>query len=299
MNELIINFTPNGMVPTKEMTPHVPITPTEIANDVHDAMEIGITMLHLHARDPATGIPTCRAEVYGEIIERIRIFAPDLIICVSLSGRHVSDLEQRAEPLLLEGPLKPDMGSLTLSSMNFSRTPSASSPAMIQSLARLMQERGVLPELEVFDIGMINYAHYLIRKQLLQPPHYFNLLLGNIASAQADLLHLGILVRDLPADSLWSLTALGDPQLAMNTVAIACGGGVRVGLEDNIWFDQKHNQLARNRDLVKRVHALAEISERSIMKPERLRDLLQLEPGSGRYGRRAQPAPAIAEPQTG
>jgi len=289
MDDLIVNFVPNGMIPTRDMTPHVPITPAEIAQDVHDAMEYGITMVHLHARDPSTGLPTHRAEIYGEIIERIRGFAPDLIICVSLSGRNVAEFEKRSEPLQLRGTVKPDMGSLTLSSMNFSGSASVNSPSTIQDLARLMQERGVLAELEAFDIGMINYAHYLARKGLIKPPHYCNLLLGNIACAQPDLLHLGILIRDLPERTFWSLTGIGDAQLSMNAVAIACGGGVRVGLEDNLWFDRNRTELARNIDLLRRIHTLAAASGRNIMKPPKLRELLGLEPGSGSYGRRPQP----------
>ena len=283
--ELIVNFTPTGMIPTKAMTPHVPLSPDEIAADVQEACELGITMVHLHAREAGTGEPTYKAEVYGRIIEKVRAFAPDLVICVSLSGRNFPELEKRAEPLQLTGDLKPDMGSLTLSSVNFNRTASVSEPATIQGLARIMQEKGILPELEAFDIGMINYARYLEHKGLLAAPHYFNLLLGNIACAQADLLHLGVMVRDLPAGSLWSAAGIGDAQLSMNAVAIAAGGGVRVGLEDNIWYDGGRTQLARNADLVRRVHALAEANERAIMPPSTLRGLLGLQAGSGNYGR--------------
>src|SRR5215467_11784367 len=112
--DLIVNFTPNGMIPTKKMTPHVPVTVAEIVEDVHRAVEIGITMVHLHARDEATGKPTYKAELYGRIITGIRAFSPDLIICVSLSGRTFNQFDQRAEPLRLDGAAKPDMGSLTL-----------------------------------------------------------------------------------------------------------------------------------------------------------------------------------------
>ena len=107
---------------------------------------------------------------------------------------------------------------------------------MIQALAGEMKERGIRPELEAFDLGMINYALYLERKQLLSAPHYFNLLLGNIACAQADLLHAGLMVRDLPPGSYWSLAGIGDSQLTMNSIAIVAGGGVRVGLEDNLYL---------------------------------------------------------------
>lgn len=286
--DLIVNFTPTGMIPTKAMTPHVPVTVTEIVEEVHRAVELGITMVHLHARDEATGVPTYRADTYGRLISGIREFAPELVICVSLSGRNFGKFEQRAEPISLEGDLKPDMGSLTLSSLNFSQQASANAPDMVQALAQEMQARGIVPELEAFDLGMINYARYLERKGLLQPPHYFNLLLGNVASAQADLLHVGVMLRDLPDDSLWSLAGIGASQLMMNAVAIASGGGVRVGLEDNIWYDSERQVLATNSDLLLRIHRLAELSERKVMTPATLRDCLNLNPGHGQYGRAAQ-----------
>jgi len=229
---LIINYTPTGMIPTREMTPHVPISVQEIVQDVHQAVEIGITMVHLHARDPKSGEATYRADIYGEIITGIRQFSKDLVIAASLSGRTFSEFEKRAEPLQLEGNAKPDMGSLTLSSLNFNKQASVNKPEMIQALAREMKSRGILAELEAFDVGMINYAKYLEAKGLLEPPHYFNLILGNIACAQADLLHSGMMINDLPSKSLWSMGGVGDYQLRMNSIAIAFGGGVRVGLED-------------------------------------------------------------------
>jgi len=286
---LIVNFTPTGMIPTREMTPHVPVSVSEIIEDVHRAVEIGITMVHVHARDEATGEPTWRADVYERIILGIRRFAPDLIIAVSLSGRTFHEYEKRVVPLSLEGRAKPDMGSLTLSSVNFNRQASVNDPDMIQRLALAMKERHILPELEAFDSGMINYARYLESKGLLQPPHYFNLLLGNIACAQADLLHAGVMVRDLPPQSYWSLAGIGDAQLPVNAIAIAMGGGVRVGLEDQIWFDGSRIRLARNEDLLMRIHSLADIHGRAVMKPAELRRRLNLQPGDGSYGRRPEP----------
>jgi 3-keto-5-aminohexanoate cleavage enzyme len=283
--DLIINFTPTGMIPTKEMTRHVPISPEEIIEDVRRAVDIGITMVHLHARDTTTGKSTYKAEVYGQIIAGIRSLSEDLIIGVSLSGRSIKEFEKRAEPLQLDGDLKPDMGSLTLSSLNFNRVASMNSPEMIQRLADEMKSRGILAELEAFDAGMINYAKYLERKGFLEPPHYFNLLLGNIACAQADLLHAGIMIHDLPDNSFWSLAGIGDYQWMMNSIAIVSDGGVRVGLEDNIWYDTARTRLATNSDLLLRIHKLAEATGRKVMPPARLRQLLNLQPGHGKYGR--------------
>ncbi len=285
-SHLIVNLSPTGMIPTKAMTPRVPVSVSEIVDDVLACCELGITMVHLHARNEQSGEPTYRADVYERIIAGIRRHAPDLVIAVSLSGRTFFEFEKRAEPLQLEGDVKPDMGSLTLSSVNFNTQASVNEPEMIQRLAREMQRQGVPPELEAFDAGMINYARYLEGKEMLRAPHYFNLLLGNIACAQADLLHAGIMVRDLPPDSYWSLAGIGNSQLPMNALAIAMGGGVRVGLEDQIWYDAGRTKLARNLDLLKRIHVLADAHCREVMQPAECRELLQLEPGHGRYGRR-------------
>jgi 3-keto-5-aminohexanoate cleavage enzyme len=111
---LIIDFAPTGMIPTKEMTPYVPISVSEIIEDVHETFELGISMVHLHARVPLSGRPTYKAKIYGEIIEGIRKFSSQLIICVSLSGRDFPEFEKRSEPLDVDGNLKPDMGSMTL-----------------------------------------------------------------------------------------------------------------------------------------------------------------------------------------
>jgi uncharacterized protein (DUF849 family) len=286
MQKLLINFTPTGMIPTKKMTPWVPVMADEIIEDVHQAYELGITMVHIHAREPGSGKPTYKSDIYAKIIGGIRKFAPDLVICVSLSGRSFKEFEKRAEPLDLDHDLKPDFGSLTLSSLNFNKQASLNEPDMIKQLAERMLEKKIKPELEAFDAGMINYAHYLIRKKLLDPPYYFNLILGNIACAQADLLHAGIMIRDLPPDSIWSIGAVGDAQLSMNAVAISIGGGVRVGMEDNIWYDRKRTRLAKNMDLLKRIHVIAKANEREIMPPSECRSLLHLEPGFGKYGKK-------------
>ena len=149
-----------------------------------------------------------------------------------------------------------------------------------------MKEKGIVPELEVFDIGMINYSKYLEKKGLIQGPYYFNLLLGNIACAQADILHTGVMIRDIPEDSIYSLAGIGNQQLKMNSLAIAIGAGVRVGLEDNIWFDTSRTKLATNIGLLERIHTIAKANDREIMTPQEFRLKMKLEPGNGKYGRK-------------
>ncbi len=233
-------------------------------------------MIHLHARDMETGQPTYRKEVYGEIISGIKEKQKDLVLCVSTSGRLFNTFNKRADCLDLEGEQKPDFASLTLSSLNFNKEASINSPQMIQKLARKMLDRGIRPELEVFDVGMINYAKYLIQKGLILPPYYFNLILGNIACAQADMLHLGLMIRELPEGSIWSVGGVGNYQLEMNALALVAGGGVRVGLEDNIWYDSARTILATNWDLVARIVSIARTLDREPYTLKETRTLLGL-----------------------
>ncbi|MBN1367017.1 MAG: 3-keto-5-aminohexanoate cleavage protein [Dehalococcoidales bacterium] len=275
-NKFILNFTPTGIIPTKKMTPYVPVSPDEIINDVITAANLGANMVHLHARDPKTGKPVYQKEVYAEIIRGIKRKYKNLVVCVSTSGRVFHDFKKRSDCLQLEGDLKPDFASLTLSSLNFNKEASINSPQIIQELARLMLEKGIRPEMEVFDLGMINYARYLIGKGLIKPPYYFSIILGNIACAQADITHLGLMIKELPEGSLWSVGGVGNSQLAMNIMALTAGGGVRIGLEDNIWYDTERTRLATNHDLVKRVLTIAGAMGKQPLDIEETRNLLGL-----------------------
>jgi 3-keto-5-aminohexanoate cleavage enzyme len=279
MNKLIINFTPTGMIPTKAMTHHVPETPREIASDIFRCAELGASMAHIHAREKQ-GLSTYKKEVFAEIIRLVREKNQELVIVVSTSGRHYSEFEQRAEVLNLEGEVRPDMASLTLGSVNFNKIASMNPPEMVQKLAEKMKEKGIKPELEVFDLGMVNYAHYLIRKGLIEPPHYFNIILGNIATAQARLLHLGLIVSELPENSFWSVGGVGNWQKTANAIALVSGeGGVRVGLEDNIWYDDARTVLATNAMLVERVVKLASLIGRPLATAREVREMLKLPHG--------------------
>lgn len=277
---LIINFTPTGMIPTKKDTPYVPVKPREIIEEVLEARKYGVSMVHLHARGE-DGLPTYKKEVYKEIIDGIRSVDGydnnSLILGVSTSGRDWPEFNKRSECLDLEGDSKPDMGSLTLSSLNFNKTASINSPEMIQMLASKMKDKGIKPELEAFDIGMINYAKYLHKKNLLEPPFYFNLLLGNIACAQANILNLGVMLSELPEESVWSVAGIGDNQLKMNLNGMINGGGVRIGLEDNIWLTDERKKLATNIDLLKRIKSIADLLNIQIASPCEVRKKLKLD----------------------
>lgn len=263
------------MVPTRAQSPHVPLTAAEIAADAARCVALGVSMVHLHARD-ADGVPTEDPAVYQEIIGAIRAGNPDVVVVTTTSGRLVNEIERRSATLELEGRFKPDMASLTLGSMNFATSASVNDPKMIAKLAAIMQERGIRPELEVFDTGMVNFAKVLIDKGLIQPPYYFNILLGNPGTAQATLLHLAAIVSELPPQSIWSLAGIGRFQTRANGLGVVMADGVRVGLEDNLWLDAARTQLATNAQLVRRVVDQARALDRPIATPQAARTMLGL-----------------------
>ena len=272
---LIVNAAITGMVPTKADNSALPVTPEEIAEDAERCLDAGASIVHVHARD-AEGRPTWRAEVYAEIVGKIRERRPDAIVCVSTSGRLWSEFERRAEVLDLDGALRPDLASLTLGSLNFPRQASVNEPEMIGRLASRMSERGIVPELEIFELGMVDYAKHLISRDLLRPPFYFNLLLGSLGTLSASLLHLGLLTEALPESSVWAGGGIGRFQLGVNALSIAAGGHVRVGLEDNLWLDERKTRPASNVALVRRLVALAAACERDVATPAQARELIGL-----------------------
>jgi uncharacterized protein (DUF849 family) len=268
-----IVLAPTGMVPTRAHSPHVPLTPAELARDVAAAAAIGITSVHIHARAD-DGAPTWQRETYARFVGAVRDVAPDVLINVSTSGRNWAELERRADCLALDGDLKPDLASLTLSSLNFIRHASMNAPDIIRGLARIMAERDIVPELEVFDLGMVNMIDVLRREGLVPDPVVVNVFLGNIAGAQATPSALGLMVSGLPGDAIWSGAGLGDYQAAAHAMSLASGGGVRVGLEDGLHLDPTREVLATNPALVERAHEFGRLLGRTPMTAKELRERL-------------------------
>ncbi|HNX97721.1 MAG TPA: 3-keto-5-aminohexanoate cleavage protein [Candidatus Aminicenantes bacterium] len=271
----MINLAPTGIVPSRRENPHLPVTPAEIAADVERCFAAGARVFHLHART-VDGEATCRREVFADIVSRVIQAVPQAIIGVSTSGRRFPSYQDRCEVLDLEGELKPDLASLTPGSMNFPREASVNEPETIARLAAAMHERGIVPELEIFDFGMLDFVHYLIGKGILRPPFVFNLLLGSLGTLAATPLNLALLTERLPAGAFWSAAGIGRFQFAMNALGTASGGHVRTGLEDNLFLDEDRLRLATNAGLVERIARLAEAQGRPLATPEQARQLLGL-----------------------
>lgn len=265
MKKKIINFTPTGTQPTKQNS-NAPLTSNEIIEEVHFAFELGITTVHIHARDEEYK-NTWRIDVYNQIIEGIRKYCPNLSICVSLTGRHFPEFEKRSAVL----ELMPDMGSLTMSSINFPKAASINEPETIIKLIEKMDEYGVVPEIECFDSGMLNYTNYLIDKGILKGPHYINVILGNLYNGQADPSTITTILANKPNNSVMCLGGIGKNQITANLMGIMYADGVRIGLEDNLYYKDK--ELATNSKLLHRLLKIMEEMDVIPMSPEEFKTL--------------------------
>jgi uncharacterized protein (DUF849 family) len=273
-DKLIINAAITGMVPTKRDNPFVPLSVEEIIAEARRVRAAGASIIHVHARDEQ-GRPTCDLATHQRIVDGVRTACPDLIISGSTSGRVFGTAEQRM--VALETGV--DLASLTLGSMNFPSGPSINAPEMIQRLARRMGERGIVPELECFDLGMVDYARdYLLPKKILGRPLYFNLLLGSLGTAAATAGNLATLVGALPPGATWAGAGIGRFQTEMNRRAIEMGGHIRIGLEDNLWFDPEKTVPATNVSLIERIVKIARAAGREPAAPREAREMIGLGP---------------------
>jgi 3-keto-5-aminohexanoate cleavage enzyme len=272
MDKLIINAALTGMVPRRGDNAHVPLTQEEIVADARRCVDAGASILHLHVRYP-DGSPAYELSLNDALFRAVRAACPDVIISGSTSGRTVQEVEQRGAVL----DAYPDMASLTLGSMNFPTQASVSPPHVIRALARMMKERGIMPELELFDLGMADFSHVLLEKGEISVPGYANILLGSLGTASANVWNLAAIVRALPAGIMWAAAGIGRFQFPMNSLAIAIGGHVRVGLEDNLWMDgATKSDPASNLRLIERVVTLAHANGRTVASPSEARTMIGL-----------------------
>ena len=262
----IVNFTPTGTQTTRDNS-FAPLMPNEIIDDVHAANEIGISIVHLHARDEITLENTYKKETYQKIIEGIKKYCPDLLICVSLTGRNFPELEKRSEVL----QLYPDMGSLTMSSLNFPTGASVNQPETILALIKEMDKYGVQPEIECFDTGMLNYTNYLISKNVLTPPYHINIIFGNIFNAQCEFGTLSSIKNNLPSNAFTCLGGIGSQQLKSITYGLLDFDGIRIGLEDNLYYKDK--EKTTNIELLKRAHRIMHELNTEYYTPTELRKI--------------------------
>jgi 3-keto-5-aminohexanoate cleavage enzyme len=272
---LVVNAALTGMVGTSDRVPHLPVDAAAIAGDAERCFAAGATVVHLHARD-ADERPDWRRGAYEELILDIRERCPGVVVCATTSGRDVGEVDRRGDVLRLTGDARPDMASLTLGSLNFHTGPSVNAIATVEELARRMADAGIRPELEIFGLGMAHLAHRLVARGLIGAPRYANLMLGFANGAPADARSLTALVDALPPETAWAAAGFGAFQAPANALAVAMGGHVRTGLEDNPYLDHATRAPATNEALVRRAVALAEAVGRRGATPAETRGLMGL-----------------------
>lgn len=266
MEKLIITAALVGAEVTREDTPHLPITPREIGEAAAKAAEAGAAIAHIHVRDEK-GNPSQNRDLYAEAIEEIRK-RTDIIIQVSTGGAVGMSSEERQQPLTL----CPEMATLTTGTVNFGADIFLNPPEMIEQFAKTMQQYGVRPEFEIFDVGMVATALNLVKKGLVTGHLHFDFVMGvpgGIPATADNLLHM---VRLLPEEATWTVAGIGRHELPMAALGIVLGGHVRVGLEDNIYY--RRGQLATNEELVARVVRIAHEMDREVATPAEARAIL-------------------------
>ncbi len=274
MEKLIITAAICGSRITREMTPHIPITPAEIVQSAIECRQAGAAVVHIHVRDPQTGLGAQNVEFFEQVAAPLRE-KTDLILCLTTSGIPGRNLpiEERLAPLAL----KPELASFDAGSINLGGSVFVNSPEFLEQAAARMKDLGIKPELEIFDLGMIVTCLRMKNEGKLSDPLHFQFVLGTPWGAPASpesLLHLH---RHLPQNCTWSVIGIGKGHLPMSMMALIMGGHVRVGLEDNIYYSR--GVLAEtNARFVERIVRIAGEYGREVATPDEARRMLNLLP---------------------
>ena len=272
MEKLIIAVGITGSRITRQQTPHIPITPEEIAQSGIEAWRAGASVLHIHVRDPKTGLGAQDYSIFKEVVDRIRS-ETDVILCLTTSGIPGRNLqfEERLVPL----SFSPELVSFDAGSVNMRENVFLNPPEFLELLAKETLAKGIKPELEVFEAGMVETCIRYLEKGLLKSPLHFQFVLGVVGGMSATAKSLLHLSEILPQGSTWSVIGIGPGQLPMAVIALAMGGHVRVGLEDNI-FCSRGVPAKTNAELVERVVRIAKEFGREIATPQESRKILNL-----------------------
>jgi 3-keto-5-aminohexanoate cleavage enzyme len=269
MQPVIITSAIVGAEVTKAQQPYLPVTPEEIIQSAVECYEAGAAIIHIHVRD-AQGIATQDAQLFRRVVEGIRLHC-DVITQVSTGGAVWMSAEERLQSI----ECRPDMATLTTGTVNFGEGVFMNNRQLVETFARRLRESGIVPEIEIFDMGMLDEAIRLRSMGLITDPVQFDFVMGVPGALGADPAHLVHMVRALPAGSTWSVAGIGRHQLTLGVLALAMGGNVRVGFEDNIYY--RKGQLAHsNAELVSRVVRIAQEIDRPVATPTQAREILQL-----------------------
>ena len=293
--DVVLTCAVTGAGDTSGKSRHVPVTPKEISNSAIEAAKAGASIVHIHARDPETGQGSREPKLFKEIVDRVRESNTDVVINITagMGGDWVSDPSNPAMPgpgTDMIGPEErlahvkeclPEICSLDCGTLNFSDTDMIyiSTPPTLRRMATLAREWGVKPELEVFELGHIRFAKAMIAEGLINDPPMFQLCLGIPWGAEQTVETMAAMKAQLPTDASWASFGIGRGQMPMMAAAVAMGGNVRVGLEDNIYLDR--GVLATNAQLVTRAREIIERMGGRVVTPQQARNKLKLRGADG------------------
>ncbi|MEN6359758.1 MAG: 3-keto-5-aminohexanoate cleavage protein [Smithella sp.] len=269
MEKVIITAALTGAVTPKESNPTIPLTPQEIADEAYACWKAGAAVVHIHMRDE-NGIGTMDKGRFKEAAKLISGKC-DVVINMTTSGETGASDDRRMAHLI---ELEPEIASYDAGTFNWTPYIFVNSPPFLEKLGAVMQEHNIKPEVEVFDSGMLHNALHYVKQGVLKAPLHVQFCLGVLGASTARVEDLVFLKSQLPKDATWSAFGVGKDHLPILYAAIAMGGHVRVGLEDNIYYAK--NTLASNVDLVSRAARLVREANKEVAKPEEARRILGL-----------------------
>ena len=289
-NEVIVTCAVTGAGDTLGKHPEVPVTPEQISNAAIAAAKAGASVAHIHVRDPETGLGSRDVNLFKEVVERIRDNETDVVINLTagMGGDWVPSEENPSMPgpgTDMIGPeerlahvkeIHPEICSLDCCTMNFGNGNEIyiSPPGYLREMASMIQKWGVKPELEVFELGQIRFAKQMIKEGLINEPPMFQICLGIPWGAEQTVDSMKVMKDELPTNASWASFGIGRMQMPMAAAAVAMGGNVRVGLEDNLYLEK--GVLASNDQLVTRVIEIIQRMGSRVLSPQETRDKLKL-----------------------
>jgi uncharacterized protein (DUF849 family) len=288
--DVVVTCAVTGAGDTTSKNPHVPVTPKEIADAAIQAAKAGASAAHIHARDPETGKGSRDPKLFKEIVDHVRDSGTDVIINLT-AGMGGDWVPSDSDPSLpgpgtdMIGPEErlahvkeclPEICSLDCGTLNFGDGNEIyiSTPPYLREMARLTKEWGVKPELEVFDLGHIRFAKQMVLEGLIAEPPMFQICLGIPWGADQDVDTMKVMKDQLPSGASWASFGISRMQMPMAAAAVAMGGNVRVGLEDNIYLDR--GVLADNGMLVERAVEIIRLMGGRVLTPQEARNKLKL-----------------------
>jgi uncharacterized protein (DUF849 family) len=293
-HEVIITCALTGAGDTVSRSPHVPVTPAQIAASAVEAANAGAAVVHIHVRDPETGDPSREVPLYREVVRRVKESGVDVVINLTagMGGDLVIDEEDPLKPIdgtdLVNAmdrlphveELLPDICTLDCGSLNFGDGSQlyVSTPDMLRAGAKRIQELGVRPELEIFDTGHLWFANKLIDEGLIDAPAMYQLCMGIPYGAPAEPALLATMVAQIPPGVVWASFAIGRMQMPWVALSVLLGGHVRVGLEDNLYLGR--GNTVTNAQLVENAVTIITAMGAEVATPDEAREILALPAGT-------------------